>query len=253
MISSTGNTTSTTMNHNNSPPKQPEESVDKTLASTIYKLHPVTKCLKESLNECIESEITIHQSFQSKLLNKYGESMVQAYQNDMKSSSINTSSNNNTLEKKEEEEEEEEDKKDEEKVTGGEEAHCIKNGEPTIVTTADHTPLKAPAALLTGNIQHYNRYEGNWRIIISDAILRPRIDIPYTDKSEANARKRTLFEHSAVVEIEQRLKRAKTNEEPSTRMNPCLLPCIGDDGSIQLDGDIVILAYDDYVTSNKKK
>lgn len=146
---------------------------------------------------------------------------------------------------------------EEEEVTGGGggagEAHCFNNGKPTIAT-ADHTPLKAPAALLTGNIQHYDRrYEGNWRLIISDAILRPRIDTLYTDKSEANTRKQTLFQHSAIlVEIEKRLKRTKTNEEPSTRMHP-LLPCIGDDGSIKYDGDVVILAYDDYVTSNKKK
>lgn len=215
------------------------DSVDKTLASTIYKLHPVAKCLEESLKECIfeknyhndhdnndddsESDIQIHKSFQSKLLHKYGESMVQAYHTD------------DILESTEEEQ-----------------VLDVKSHSDKKDTTTNHISSQAPAALLTGKIKHYNRYEGNWRIVVTDAILRPRINIPYTDKSEANVRKRTLFHHSSVVEMEQILKRTKTNEE-STRIYHSLLPYIHEDGSVHLDGDVVILAYDDYVGDTARR
>jgi hypothetical protein len=216
------------------------DSVDKTLASTIYKLHPVTKCLEESLKECIfeknyhhdhddedsDSDIKIHKSFQNKLLNKYGESMVQAYHTD------------DILVVNAEEEEEQ--------------VLEVKPHSKKKHTTTDHISSQAPAALLTGKIKHYNRYEGNWRIVVTDAILRPRINIPYTDKSEANVRKRTLFHHSSVMEMERMLKRTKSNEE-STRMNHSLLPYIHEDGSVHLDGDVVILAYDDYVVDTAKR
>jgi len=222
------------------------ESVDKTLAGTIYKLDSVTKCLEESLNEWTEEQhqrrhqnetnddnnnndddndsdcaITIHKNFQNKLLNKYGESMVQAYHHTER---------------------------------GGNGEHRIleethrKNKKNDKLTVTDQNETEAPAALLTGTLKHYNRYEGNWRIVITDASIRPRINIPYTDTTDVEARKRTLFDHSAI-ETERQLKRAKSNEQQITNHQ---LPSKNEDGSIKLNGDIVILAYDDYVISNHK-
>jgi hypothetical protein len=210
------------------------ESVDQTLAGAIYKLDSVTKCLEESLNEFTEeqhsnddnddsnSTIKIHKNFQNKLLNKYGESMVQAYHYTER---------------------------------GGNGEHRLldetrrKNKKNDKLTVADQNETEAPAALLTGTLKHYNRYEGNWRIVISDASIRPRINIPYTDTTDVEARKRTLYDHSAI-ETERQLKRAKSNEQQTT--NHQLLPSVNEDGSIKLNGDIVILAYDDYVISNHK-
>ena len=33
-----------------------------------------------------------------------------------------------------------------------------------------------PAAILEGTVQYYNRFHGQWRIVISNAILRPRVN-----------------------------------------------------------------------------
>jgi hypothetical protein len=43
---------------------------------------------------------------------------------------------------------------------------------PSTTTTAETT--SAPAAMLQGEIDHYNRVGGQWRIVVKNAVLKPR-------------------------------------------------------------------------------
>lgn len=198
-------------------------TVDKKLASSIYKLHSVTKCLEESLDEIIyeqnnlpdgessisESEVILTDAFRNQLLSKYGEAIIDAYDNQHDKNQLFQST-------------------------------------PTGATERTESEIpQPPAAILTGKIQHYNRYEGNWRIVISDAEIRPRVNIPYcTDKSESG--KRSLVQNSSM-EMEKIIKRAKKLGQKEIYEGNNIIPTLNDDGSWKIDGDVVILAYDDDV------
>lgn len=73
-----------------------------------------------------------------------------------------------------------------------------------------------PAGLLSGKLQYYNRVAGQWRIVLSDAELRPRIRCDDTDRVKSRI---SLWDYSAQNSS-------------------------GNDGTVKLN-NIVILAYDD--------
>ena len=54
---------------------------------------------------------------------------------------------------------------------------------------------KAPAALLRGRLQHYNRVGQNWRIVVEDATLTPRIPL---DPNRRRRDRTSLWEADAT-------------------------------------------------------
>lgn len=75
-----------------------------------------------------------------------------------------------------------------------------------------------PAALLRGRVEHYNSLEGKWRIVVNNAEIRERVQLPQTNPRK---KKRTaLWDASELRQGEQ---------QPATA----------------LTGSLQILAYDD--------
>ena len=71
-----------------------------------------------------------------------------------------------------------------------------------------------PAALLKGKLKYYNRMGGQWRIVVSDAEIRERVNLPQNVKQKDQL---SLWDHSVEAKSE----------------------------SIPINGELVILAYDD--------
>lgn len=84
-----------------------------------------------------------------------------------------------------------------------------------------------PAALLHGKLQNFNRVEKRWRISISEAKIRPRIDL------EPNDQCKTLWDASGNY-IENIHKNKHTIKLKSLEK------------TVKLDGEIILLAYDDF-------
>lgn len=76
-----------------------------------------------------------------------------------------------------------------------------------------------PAGLMRGKIRNYNRFGGQWRIVVSNAEIRPRVNLSAEQHSKVNKKKLSLWERS-----EERAESCET---------------------IHLGGDVQILAYDD--------
>lgn len=56
----------------------------------------------------------------------------------------------------------------------------LHNNTSTIKTKVPSPP--PPAGLLYGKLQYYNRIGGNWRIVLSDAEIRPRVECEDTER-----------------------------------------------------------------------
>lgn len=78
-----------------------------------------------------------------------------------------------------------------------------------------------PAALLRGRVDHYNKLEQKWRIVVEDAEIRPRVALEARKKQ-----KRSLWEHAAASESS----RGDGDERQQ---------------AIPLSGSLQILAYND--------
>ena len=121
--------------------------------------------------------------------------------------------------------------------------------------------VEPPAALLHGTLRYYNKFNGQWRIVVSNPVLRPRVNIDYTKpKSKSKGKKRnrkntniSLWEQSKKTFCElKNLKRARTggeeeDDDGESNSNSVIneeFP-LSEDGAITLNGDLVILAYDD--------
>jgi hypothetical protein len=105
-----------------------------------------------------------------------------------------------------------------------------------------HTIKEPPAALLRGKLKYYNRINGQWRIVLSDAVLRPRMNIDYRKKN--NKRNCTSLWDQSIMSLrkECELKRSRNVFNPDQLKEEFPQD---DTGGILLDGDLVILAYDD--------
>jgi hypothetical protein len=79
-------------------------------------------------------------------------------------------------------------------------------------------PSAPPAALLKGRLEYYNRFDGNWDIMVTEAELRPRVML------DPNRKKRPR-ERPSLWEVSLREERGR----PTTA----------------LDGNVQILVYDD--------
>ncbi len=102
--------------------------------------------------------------------------------------------------------------------------------------------LEPPAALLHGKVKYYNRFHGQWRIVVSDAEIRPRINIDYDKLKKKDMM--SLKKSSQAFkkeEYRQRSKRRRTEDVDGDTD----LPKVDQDGCVKIDGDLVILAYDD--------
>jgi hypothetical protein len=72
--------------------------------------------------------------------------------------------------------------------------HCIQEAFGRSVATTSHWEA-APAALMKGRLDHYNRFQGQWRIVVdSQSQVAPR---PPNDKK----RKESLFTGTDTVEL----------------------------------------------------
>ncbi len=105
------------------------------------------------------------------------------------------------------------------------------------------TIKEPPSALLEGTLDHYNRLNGQWRIVAKNAILRPRVNIDYSKKNKSRYYRTSLFEQSKITCSERNLSKRSTGRKRSSIDDE--FPQ-SEDGGIPL-GDIVILAYDDIV------
>jgi hypothetical protein len=67
--------------------------------------------------------------------------------------------------------------------------------ETSSVSPSDLTTDAAPAAMLKGEIDHFNRIGGQWRIVVKNAVLKPR-SLTTTDNgmSGRSCRKRTVLD-----------------------------------------------------------
>ncbi len=107
--------------------------------------------------------------------------------------------------------------------------------------------IEPPAALLQGNLQYYNKFNGQWRIVVSNPVLRPRVNVDNAKKKgkKRNVKRISLWEQSEKVFCEQsQSKRLKTGEGESNSAINQEFP-MNQNGSVPLNGDLVILAYDD--------
>lgn len=77
----------------------------------------------------------------------------------------------------------------------------------------------SPAALLRGRVDHYNKMEQKWRIVVDDAEIRPRVPL-----NKGDARKK------------QKLSLWETSERQDKN---------DQDTSVSLSGSLQILAYND--------
>lgn len=91
-------------------------------------------------------------------------------------------------------------------------ADCVMNSFGRAV--ADSEWNDAPAALLRGRVDYYNKMNDKWRIVVQDAQLRPRL--PLSKKNATRLQKKTLW----VTSISQQ-------------------------GTTMLNGPLQILAYND--------
>jgi hypothetical protein len=149
-------------------PDRPPSPPDHAIASKIAQIGQIGKCLETALNELLEEDqsgrvaevegnnsVADSGSNGSKDINNrkrdaMDESLSKSILQSYTDSVVNTSYD-----------------------------HRSKNFESrtsqTLTQTASATdPKTAPAALLTGEIQHYNRIGGQWRIIVKNATLLPR-------------------------------------------------------------------------------
>jgi hypothetical protein len=93
-----------------------------------------------------------------------------------------------------------------------------------------------PAALLHGKLKYYNRFGGQWRIVVSDAEIRSRVNVDY--QSLKKNENRSLKEmHDIQMAKQSRFSNQYVTSDP--------LELLDQDGVLKINGDLVILACDD--------
>ena len=91
-----------------------------------------------------------------------------------------------------------------------------------------------------GKVKYYNRFGGQWRIVISDAEIRPRVNVDYSNLLKKRDRVSLQETSRRQMQKEVRWKRRRLNEDSDSFV-------MNDDGAIKIDGDLTILAFDDTV------
>eukprot|EP00957_Ditylum_brightwellii_P209343 15361277-Ditylum_brightwellii.AAC.1 len=102
-----------------------------------------------------------------------------------------------------------------------------------------------PAALLRGKIHHYNRMGGQWRIVVTDTKLRPRlVHLNENDSIEKKKKKHDTKRRKKISlwdQCEEVCNSTRKAVGGGGEMND------DDDFTIKLNGKLQILAYDDVV------
>ncbi len=102
-----------------------------------------------------------------------------------------------------------------------------------------------PSALLEANLKYYNRLNGQWRIVATDAVLRPRANIDYSRKNKKRYYRTSLGDQSKATCSEHHIPKRSNRKGGKRSIDDEFRQ--DEDGGIRLEGDIVILAYDDIV------
>jgi len=198
--------------------------MDDEVLSRIGRLNPVASCLDEALTELMheqQSEATYdnHNSSQSQ-----AESEASQEDKEKEVVVIDDEFRESILSK-----------------FGKATSHAFYDEERTTIKPPDdmHDP-EPPAALLFGKIKYFNRFGGQWRIVVSDVEIRPRVDVDYSTL----VKKRDLVSLGETsrrqMEKELKWKRRRINGDTGLlKMN--------DDGAVKIDGDLTILAFGDTV------
>lgn len=201
-------------------PPHPPSPPDPAISSKIAAIGPIGKCLEEALNELLseqDHDDSVHDEdgdSSSHKSNKLDESLAKTIIKSYADAVATTSYDHRT------------------KNTG---YHCTKNQS----SDAKHTT--APAALLKGEIEYYNRIGGQWRIIVKNAVLMPRrVKVDFGK----NGRRRVMLDFDQDIDTE-------TAGDEDAEM-AC---AVGESGSKKrkmddpdihrFDGSVEILAYND--------
>ena len=200
--------------------KRPPDT-NKDVAARIGKLSPMAACLDEALSELMQEHI------------RSSSTREEEDNPDRSQAEKSTTSNQN----------DNSDAGEDQVVIDEEFKNKIMNKFGQAMSNAFTMPSKPttdpepPAGILHGKIKYYNRYGGQWRIVVSDAEIRPRINIPYPQlkKQEVISLKEFSRRHMER-EIHYKRRRVERGEG---------LPSMERDGVVKIDGDLMILAYDD--------
>jgi len=127
-------------------------------------------------------------------------------------------------------------------ITTSQQHDSLANHDEYMQSSNSNGIKEAPAALLHGNLKYYNRINGQWRIVVGNAVLRPRVNIDYGKKNKKR-NCTSLWDQSKQTSQHEglRFKRGRIDGDQIQKDFP-----LDDDGAIPLNnGDLVILAYDD--------
>ena len=105
---------------------------------------------------------------------------------------------------------------------------------------ANSKKYTAPAAMLRGEIDHYNRIGGQWRIVVKNAVLRSRslIRIDNGRKGKSKRFRMALNWDGDCKKDKQNVSSLTKNQNNNEMYNI-------DASDVKIDGTIQILAYDD--------
>lgn len=139
-------------------PSQPPSPPNPTIASKIAAIGPIAKCLEVALDElCEEDQCVTHDHGGAEALVAEDERTADKA-DECKRNAIDETMAKSILQSYTQ-------------SVAGTSYDNRKKGSSAKATT---TVITAPAALLKGEIQHYNRIGGQWRIIVKNATLMPR-------------------------------------------------------------------------------
>jgi hypothetical protein len=111
------------------------------------------------------------------------------------------------------------------------------NTPPPSTTTCKN--IVAPAALLRGKIQHYNRYGTKWRFVVKDAEIIPRIPFNHQHHQRSKRQRTSLYEMTESALLQQ--KQQQTEKRSSSSPPP---PSSSSSVSIKIP-QLEILVYND--------
>lgn len=206
---------------NHRPPKAPKE-----LVSRLYQISPIASCLDRALSALVaedqqdDTNVSIEeQEDDSCLVEEQGSlaSSSNGFESEVEASS------STSLHVKIDE-----DMKAKILEAYGDAMHHVEWEKPSSSAASNNSSTRdndesdstssnrcyPPAALLKGKLKYYNRMGGQWRIVVSDAEIRQRVNLPPNVKQKDQL---NLWDHSVEAKAE----------------------------SIPIDGELVILAYDD--------
>ena len=139
-------------------------------------------------------------------------------------------------------------------------------------TDIAHPAANAPAGLLRGKVKHYNRFGQQWRILVEDVQIRPRVRLekrgsrPIRRSGSIKRSERQSLWDQSLEHGEEQIRSANATVRGSTSSgrdtaataeaaatatsssssNKAGLECLDVEGNtIRIKGDVLILAYDD--------